>query len=380
VIHTMDISCWLSEYQFQMILDEQGATQDSLQYETTAYAPSGISALRLYRVDRADFQSQYLQISMNPQFVITGASDPMALFDPLDFAELVPAFREVLETITNVRTPPLPKWYAARIDYAMDTQVNNSATRPAAQQYVELARRGFLPLRAEVIGRPEWVSYAAANNSSVVSVYSRGPALRARFLGLDEEVYCAADDLLRLEVRCEKQRLSSIRQRYHFPNRQLQHFMTHPEIGQAELSRQARRIFGVHDYRTFRRNAAIINRAPGLQRRTKAAMKDLLKAFEVATGTIPAQREGDSPIQIFGIPAARLAWSNGRPVYARLARRRIAALFSPWQVGRLIRRLRELGINPVSLPMLSTRANPAALLQLGQVQHPFPELVAGTMP
>ena len=378
MIHTMDISCWLSEYLFQMILDELGATQDSLPYTTTAYAPSGFTELHLYRVDCVGFQSQYLQISMNPQFVMTGASDPMALFDPLDFAELVPAFREVMETVTNVRTPPLPEWYAERIDYAMDTQVNNSATRPAAQLYVELARQGLLPLRAEATGRPEWISYAVANKSSVVSVYSRGPALRARFLGLDEEVYSTADDVLRLEVRCKKERLSSIRQSYHFPNRQLQHFMTHPEIGQAELSRQARRIFGVHDYRTFRRNAAIINRAPGLQRRTKAAMKDLLKAFEVATGTIPAQREGDPPIQIFGIPAARLAWSNGRPVYARLARRRIAALFSPWQVGRLIRRLRELGINPMSLSRMPADRNSAALLQLGQVEHPFPELVAGT--
>ena len=353
MIHTMDISCRLSEYQFQTILDEQGATQDSLPYETTAYAPSGISALRLYRVDRADFQSQYLQISMNPQFVITGASDPMGLFDPLDFAELVPAFREVLETITNVRTPPLPEWYATRIDYATDTQVNNSATRPTAQQYVELARQGLLPLRAEETGLPEWISYAAANNSSVVSVYSRGPALRARFLGLDEEIYRTADDVLRLEVRCQKGRLSNIRQRYSFPNRQLQHFMTHPAIGQLELARQARRVFGRWDYISYRRAARYIEGVPSLQKRIRTALKHFMKAIEIAKGITNAQAvwHQDTPM----------------PIVIRFAAGKIKVQVTPVQFVRYIRRLHKLHLNPVPIP---------ASWDIGVIEHPCPGLIA----
>ena len=286
---------------------------------------------------------------MNPHHVMRQSADPMALFDPTDFAELIPAFDRLLQSIPDVSLPSLPYWIACRIDYAADAEVNNSQTRPSAGRYIDLARRGFLPVGANNQTGAGWISLKSGNKSGSVQLYHRGPALRSRFSGLAEDVYQQADRLLRLEVQCKKGRLASLARKHRFPDRTLQHFMTAPHIGHYELARQCQRIFGSFGFVSYPKAAVQINRNDQLQRRTKADILNLLKAVEVADGIVAAQAK----------------WRQGTPISLHFAKQRRSVQFSSAQVLRLLRRLVQVRQHLVVVP---------AAWRIGVVEYPFPAL------
>ena len=333
MIHTMDISTPLTSFRYQQLLYEYGEPLNSRSWTTDAFALNGITELAVYEVDKPHFKGYFMSITMNPQFVMTQAFDPISLFDLADFAQLIPIFDDLMQSITSISLPSLPYWTATRIDYAMDIEVDNQPDRPGALEYLELARRGFVPQRKKEKGQPGWISYYVGNKSSTVRVYHRGPALRARIPGLAQSVYLAADRTLRFEVECNKGRLVSLAKKHGFRSRQVQHFMTRPEIGLAELQRQAEQIFGIHDYVSYRKAAAQIKRAC-LQLRAKTELLQLMKAIDTAKG----------------IAAAQAKWSKGKSVSNQFARKRIPVIFTPAQQRRIVKRLDEQQINMVPVP------------------------------
>ena len=347
MIHTIDISTQLTSFTYGELQRELGAPPDRTSWNTNAYAASGLTKTTLYRITSQRFTGYFLRASMNPHHVLRQSADPMALFDPSDFAELIPAFDDLLRSIISVSLPSLPYWRACRIDYAVDAVVNNSPTRPSADRYIDLARRGFLPVGANNQTGAGWISLKSGNKSGSVQLYHRGPALRARFAGLAEDVYQQADRLLRLEVQCKKGRLTSLARKHRFPDRTLQHFMTAPHIGHDELARQCRRIFGSFGFVSYRKAAAQINRNAALQRRTKADILNMIKAVEVAGGIVAAQEK----------------WLQGTPISLHFAKERRSVQFSNAQVFRLLRRLVQFGQHFVVVP---------AAWRMGVVEHPFP--------
>ena len=347
MIHTTDVSTQLTSFTYEELQRELGAPPDHASWSTNDYSSSGLTRISLYHISTQRFTGHFIRIAMNPLHVMSQSADPMALFNPADFAELIPEFDELLRTITNVELPSLPYWLACRIDYASDACVGNSPARPSADRYIDLARRGYLPVGANNQSQAGWISFKAGNKSGSVQLYHRGPALRSRFTGLDEEIYQQADTLLRLEVQCKKGRLSSLARKHGFPDRSLQHFMTTPCIGHDELARQSRRIFGTFGYVSYRKAASQINRNDQLQRRTKADILNLLKAVEV---------EG-------GIVAAQAKWLQGAPISLHFAKQRRSVQFSNTQVLRLLRRLAQVRQHLVVIP---------AAWRMGAIEHPFP--------
>ena len=349
MIHTIDISAQISSFSYAELQRAFGVPVDRTSWSTKDYAASGLTRVTLYRISSPRFTGYFLRVSMNPHHVLHQHADPMALFDLADFAELIPAFDDLLRSIISVRLPSLPDWCACRIDYAADAVVGNTPTRPAANRYIELARRGYLPVNAKNQTVAGWISLKAGNKSCSVQLYHRGPALRSRFIGLDQEVYQQADRLLRLEVQCKKGRLASLARKHRFPDRTLQHFMTAPSIGHDELARQCRRIFGSYGFVSYRKAAAQINRNGQLQRRTKSDMLNMLKAVEV---------EG-------GIVAAQANWQQGKPTPLHFAKRRLSVHFTNGQVRRLLHRLVQVRQHLVVIP---------AAWRIGEIEHPFPDL------
>ena len=352
MIHTMDISCSLQQYQFAAILNEHNESKSLV---TSEFSRQGITELAVfeYNNSKTNHHGYYLQIIMNPSGVMAGRPDPMALFDETDFAELIPAFDSCMQQITRVSLKSLPEWKARRIDYAQDAETGNSPIRPASQCYVDLARLGALPYKSKAnAGNPEWESYLEGNDSCKVRIYARGPALRTRFLGLAESVYTDADKLLRLEVECGKGRLTTLAKKYDHNDRAVKNFLTHPEIGPAELARQAACVFGYGNYLSFNKAAARI-KASRLQKRSKEDLRGFLKSVTAAGGFMNAQSR----------------WNKGKPVKFRFNNKNGNACFSASQIKRIKRDLRELQINTVPVPPSWHR---------GEIEHPFPELVGGS--
>ena len=350
MIHTIDISTRLTSFLYEELQRELGASPDRTTWSTNAYGASGLTKTTLYRISSQRFTGYFLRLSMNPHHVMRQSADPIALFDPTDFAELIPAFDDLLRSITSVSLPSLPCWIVCRIDYASDAIVGNVPSRPSADRYIDLARRGFLPAGAKNQTQAGWISFKAGTKSGSVQLYHRGPALRSRFTGLAEDVYQQADRLLRLEVQCKKGRLASLARKHRFPDRALQHFMTAPHIGHDELARQCQRIFGSFGFVSYRKAAAQINRNASLQRRTQTDILNLLKAVEVAGGIVAAQEK----------------WLQGTPISLHFAKQRRSVQFSNAQVLRLLRRLVQVRQHLVVIP---------AAWRIGTIECPFPALV-----
>lgn len=350
MIHTIDISTQISSFSYAELQRAFDVPVGRTSWSTNAYAPSGLTRITLYHVSSQRFTGDFLRVSMNPHHVLHQTADPMALFDQADFAELIPAFDNLLSSIISVRLPSLPDWYASRIDYAADAVIDNTPTRPAATRYIDLARRGYLPVGAKNQTEPEWISFKAGNKSCSVQLYHRGPALRSRFTGLAEGVYQQADRLLRLEVQCKKGRLTSLARRHRFPDRTLQHFMTAPTIGHDELKRQCCRIFGSFGFVSYRKASAQIKGKAELQKRTKTDILDLLKAIEVEGGIIAAQAK----------------WLQGTHTEFHFSHRRVLVRLNKAQVLRRLRKLFQLRQHLVVIP---------AAWHIGVIEHPFPDLV-----
>lgn len=346
MIHTMDVSLRLSPFLYHEILQSYGELDTRTCWETQAFSNTGISKLTLFKVTHNRFQACYLRLNINPSLVMTGRFDPNELFDEYDFAQLIPAFNQLVASIVDSPLPSLEYWTASRIDYAADALIT-SIFYP--QQYVELAKLGLLPSSSVETSRPGWVSYTAENGSCRVRVYHRGPAVRSKFHGLPNAVYHIADQTLRLEVECHERRLYSIKSRKNFPNRQVQHFLSCLDVGWEELSRQSRRIFGAHDYYSLSGSTPRITGSDYLQR-TQNDLRAFLKSVQVAGG----------------LQAAQDKWNQGQSIPFRFNNKRSAGrIFSPAQVHRIIRQLRRLHINPVPLPVG---------WKPGCYPHPFPEL------
>ena len=348
MLHTMDISLKLSTFRYQEILRSFDEPVTKSHWQTDEFAGSGITTMTLFEVDRPRFHACYLRLYINPCLIITGQLDPNALFDEADFAELIPAFNELVRESIDSDLPSMEDWTASRIDYAADAFIDSNFI---PQQYVTLAKQGLLPTCTELdTDHPEWISYTAENGSCRVRVYHRGPAVRAKYPGLPEAVYKYADRTLRLEVECHEARLGSIKSRKDFPNRQIQHFLTCPEIAREELSRQARRIFDEHDFFSLNMSTPRIT-SSNFQKRTQNDLRAFLKSVQVAGGLQKAQTK----------------WNQGQAIPYRYNKQRFAGcVFSPAQVRRITGQLRQLQINPVPLPIG---------WKPGQFPHPFPALI-----
>ena len=168
LIHTIDVSTQLTSFTYEELQRELGATSDRTSWSTSAYSPSGLTKTTLYRIATQRFTGCFLRLSMNPHHVMRQSTDPMALFDPTDFAELISAFDDLLRSITSVSLPSLPYWLVYRIDYASDAVVGNSSNRPSAERYINLARRGYLPVGAKNQTQAGWISFKAGSKSGAV--------------------------------------------------------------------------------------------------------------------------------------------------------------------------------------------------------------------
>ena len=348
MIHTMDTSIRLSTFRYQEILRSFDEPVTRSHWQTDAFAGSGITTLTLFEVVRPRFHACYMRLYINPCLIMTGQLDPNALFDETDFAEMIPPFNGLVHEFIDSRLPSLEDWTVSRIDYAADAFIDSNIN---PQRYVVLAKQGQLPPCTELdTDHPEWISYTAENGSCRVRVYHRGPAVRAKYPGLPEAVYQYADHTLRLEVECHEDRIGSIKTRKNFPDRQVQHFLTHPEIAREELSRQARRIFDEHDYFSLNMSTPRIS-SSNFQKRTQNDLRAFLKSVQVAGGLQKAQNK----------------WNQGQAIPYRYNKQRFAGrVFSPAQFRRITGQLRQLEINPVPLPIG---------WKPGHFPHPFPVLI-----
>lgn len=366
MIHTLDVITPLLEYQYRSLLRAYDEREDIGNWYTKAFSSTGISELALTSINEANYHGYHLRLRINPSFLIArhgninAVVDPNAVFDETDFAELIPAFNECVAEIVGFTVPSFEYWNAWRIDYLADAIINNSPIRPEAHYYIQLAKSGLLPQQSKLDESfVDRISYLAENKSCKVSLYHRGPAVRSIYFGLDESTYLAADKVLRLEVQCLARRLKSLADSYSLPNRQIQHFLTRPDIGLAELSRQASRIFDYHDYYSLNKAAPKITKS-NFQQRTKDDLRNFLKSIQTAGGLKAAQKK----------------WKKGEPIEYRFNERRFPDMvFSSTQVRRIITQVRQLQMNPVPLPLRKDKSKPAPFPK-GLVQHPFPALVS----
>lgn len=345
MIHTCDIRCRISEYTYLNILSQYGESPSLNTWQTDAFAGEGVTSISLFRMQGDNISFCSIMACINPDFVVSGRYDPLALFHSSRYSDLVRRFDEIMQDFTPETLPSLSHWRAERIDVAYDVIIPSQDSSWATPlTYIDLARRGSRP-GSLIEDRPDWISYRDETNSVTLNFYQRGPALRSRGIKFSDEILVQADQTLRFEVQLEKPKLKYIAQRNGFQGRELPRFMDEA-LHNSQLEYYAKRVVGIDDYYSVSRAANILSRSPDVRSDVANNLIHFLKAVESAGG----------------LYSARNRWSQNRsvPIFDRDPACTQVRL-SLNQYYQRLKRLRGVRINAVPIPRnmaLITATNP----------------------
>lgn len=340
MIHTCDVRCRLTEAEFEFILAEYGESVQRHAWQTEHLSGEGLTCVSLYRGIYEGIPRCSIIVSMNPQHVLTGQYDPLALFDSQAYLLLEQRFAGLMTEFTSVPLPSLCYWKAQRLDIAVDVEIRNDPQWVTATDYLDLARQGVRPGTVD-IERVDWISYRDETNSVTVNFYHKGPELRSRPFNFDQDTYTRADSMLRFEVQCNKAKLSYLAQQQQFPGREFSHYMDE-SLQNKQIEYYAKRVVGVYDYFKVVRAASAMRAA----RRRIDVNKNIvrfLKAIAAAGGISPAREQ----------------WNAGHPIAIVDAQEgRMPLLLTNSQYYQRMKQLRFEQINAVPLPngMRTSRA------------------------
>ena len=102
MIHTCDVRCRLTEAEFEFILAEYGESVQRQAWQTEHLSGDGMTCISLYRSIHDGLTRCSITVSMNPQHVLTGHYDPLALFDSQAYPLLEQRFDGLMTELTSV--------------------------------------------------------------------------------------------------------------------------------------------------------------------------------------------------------------------------------------------------------------------------------------
>ena len=340
MIHTVDIRITLPESDYNRILQEYGQTKGLRRYLIQDFAADGLTEIKLYAFFSNRTTNHYLRIAMNPQHVLTGKYEPLALFDEANYQAMASVFNKLMLSITSLKLPPLSQWTVCRIDYAYDAKLNPTCNTGTAAEYVDMGRRGSLPLCATLKRKASWNSCRAESNSIRINYYDKEQELQNRACTFDDGVYERVHNLLRFEIQCLSPKVKALARYAGISGRPLDYYMD-KGLWQQIISKYGERIIGKQDYYSVL-NASMKLRTckkPDSGKPLRADevknLRDFLKAVDVAGG----------------IGQAKEVWKKQQPINIHWTKENKKVCLTDQQRRARMSRLREVGINPVPIPV-----------------------------
>ena len=287
----------------------------------------------------------YLVITMDPAHVLTGANDPLALFDPGQYRQLVGAFDQLITEILGSHLPSLDEWTTRAVDYATDLPANDLDNSVTVLQYMDLFRQGLAPER--MIEKIQLTDhYAIYNGSVMLRCYPLQNELRVHGCK-DSESLAQAETLVRMEVRCQRRKLAVIAKRYGYRHR-LTSFFLGKRLDLVILRAYAKKVFVGDDYYSVRQAVRRLDDCKTLHSRSRSGCRDMLQAIE----------------RIGGLTKARAKWNHPKDntIAVRIKDKRTNVWMRDYQLRRRLEQLHQAGINPVPIPVG---------WKIGHINNPF---------
>ena len=334
MIHTVDVRITLTESAYRHILREYGEPAGLQRYLINDFADDGLTEIKLYQFFSNRTTKYYMRVTMNPQHVLTGQYDPLALFDEDNYIAMSEKFDQLISSVSSLTLKPLSQWTASRIDYAYDIKLIPGSDTGTATKYLEMGKRGLLPQCSVLKENDGWVSYRAENNSVTVNYYEREAALQSRDYEFNDTVYQKARDILRFEVQCLTPKLKTLAGSSGISGRPIGFYMNR-DLWRKIISGYGQRIVGTQDYYSVLYASLTLRKCRVLRADAIKNLLDFLKAVDVAGG----------------INEATAIWKQNKPVHIHWTKEDKDICLTDSQRQSRMRQLRRLGINPVPIPV-----------------------------
>lgn len=330
MLHTMQITVSLpDEKQYNDIAKRLQLPVQRGKHTNTYYSNQGFREITLiHQTYRPGLIYRGIEIILNPKVML----HPNMIIQSTTADEIpliADVFDEKLQLIFGGYRRYLPsfnQWICKRIDYCADVITEH------VSDYIRLFQRAKVPNRHfEAKNKLQGSAYAICG-SMTLNFYNKQDELMKRRMNkkdtriTDEHIH-AADDMLRIEIQCERNKTNYMKQREGFSNKWIEHFLD-PELAQATILNYYDKSIGSGDFYSLYEARKIINRAE-LRQNSKQSLLRTLELISQARRMDTARKQFMEGVILEG---------NGH-----------------WQgsgetFDRNVKKLRLLGINPVTIP------------------------------
>lgn len=283
-------------------------------YITHALKDIGFSQITLKKffIDRKyKYPVKMIEIQLNPTKLLD--KDIIELTHEEDLQELEQKFNDVVAGI-HLDLNTFMYWTLRRIDYSINIKTEH------VEEYIQLFQRGDIPYRFKMMydkkskrRKHKKGSMYLKSNSATINFYNK---FDERLNHTGEEVENARN-ILRLEVQCSKGKTDALKRKYEFDMKYLYYFLS-KEISDYVIHYYYDKTVGAGNYYKLDKAIKIVEES-SLRASTKQKLIELLK----------------------DINAKRSLYEVKSAFKDRKDRE---------SFNRHIKQLRELGINPVTIP------------------------------
>lgn len=347
-----------SEEDIQRILDESNHDFVTIKCDLTHRYPNlGIESVSITKTPDWQFAPlYYMTIRINLQLLIT-KHRTVELFTPSEEnnTHLFQAFREAMSIFDdNYSHTDIREWYCARLDMTHDFRFE---TPEQSELFMGMVHRSSIYFRRRDQVSNEIIdlfdrSAEAVNRSYNILCYDKQNEIRDTFQGVPDNemniLLSQAENIIRYEIQCESNKISYIRKSNNFDSRSIWPFLNEDIIHQ-NLQKALRETLGEGDFCNSSRAQELLDNAD-----MRPSMKTKLYHFLCLmsrAGNLSDGKDlflGGSTINVDG---EEVSVHGSMPTF-----------FSR------IKKLKELGINPIMIPEAwSTRYN------IQELSNPYDE-------
>ncbi len=316
MIHTAELIAPITEGEFLTLLKQEKTTCKNDFITSYILASVGFKSITAYVYVHEGIAQFFCEMQINLKRIANNGKPSTALFKGTEkeINALSLNFHKFLAPILPLRAN-LTEWYLRRIDYALDIKT------PLVKEYITLLQRGNKPPftsidnnkqhRAEMEKTHFDGSVRYKGNTVTVNIYDKHEERKQKRNGTPEQLK-EAKNTLRVEIQCMKPKVKYIKRKLGL-NCTLYPYLRTEEIKKI-ITYYLKPIAGKGDYYTKEAAFALIDKS-----RAKPKTKEQLKAF------------------LKQVNQRNSVWK------ARATQEE-----KPYQA--CIRKLKELGINPVTIP------------------------------
>ena len=261
------------------------------------------------RIDgRYKYNFMQMTIILNPVKLIGRNKLEVIKMDHLEAVKKI--FTEEVQKI-HTSLPSLDYWITNRIDYARNINT------PYVEEYIKLFQRGDKPRGFKELycdkaktRKQQYGSFYLFNNSVTINFYNKEDERLSQNFNKD-----GAKDLLRLEIQCKKPKTNTLKEKNRFDSRHLEHYLSE-QISHQQLEYYYNKTIGTGDYYKLSEAIRIVQQS-NYTYKTKEKLIEVLRV----------------------VSRHRSIWKA-----------REKSQYNSSCFNRYLKQIRELGINPVTIP------------------------------